>query len=241
MALPAHILDRLPPAVRGASSALERGLGPGLSLGLPELDAALPDGGLLRGGVVELAVSGGPSLATSIALLACRAAQQESLRQGGERAWCAFLDPSGTLYGPGIVQHGVALERLLVARPSIEALGRVALRVVQARAFAVTVIDTVGTAGCELSAQLGTWPRIVRRLSMALEGSSSQVLLITDSTSARPLPLPVAMRVELARVNSKKLMLQIAKDNRGRISRPRSIAWARPVVPALEFPHAETG
>jgi recombination protein RecA len=230
MALPAHILDRLPPAiVRGSSLLAEREAAvQGLPLGVEELDAALPDGGLLRGGIVELAVSEASALATSIGLLACRSAQRESIRRGGDAHWCAFIDPSGSLYAPGVYEAGVVLERLLVVRPPADALARVALRLVQAQAFAVTIIDTVGAPGRQLKVPLGAWPRTLRRLSMALEGSASTLLFITDKQAPRPLPLPVAMRIELKRIADDKLELHVPKDNRGRISRPRSIAWVRP-------------
>src|SRR5262245_20840248 len=86
MALPAHILDRLPPALlRGSTVVAERGQrSRGLPLGNDALDAALPDSGLLRGGIVELAVAGTASVATSVALLACRAAQRENHERGGD-------------------------------------------------------------------------------------------------------------------------------------------------------------
>jgi recombination protein RecA len=239
MALPAHVLERLPPEIRRGSAAFSR-REPlrSLPLGLSALDAALPDSGLLRGGIVELSVSGTASLATSIALFACRSAQQDALARGGEVPWCAFIDPSNTLYGPGVAQTGVVLERLVVVRPPLEALSRVALRMVKSRIFSVTVIDTVGMPGSELNVALGTWPRLLRQMSMLLEGSPSCLLLITDSRAARPLPLPVAMRIELKRAAESKLVLEVAKDNRGRISRPCSIAWTR-TVPAAAAPTSD--
>ncbi len=257
MAFPAHVLQQLPPGLaakvslasfeEGASSPHERPessakgggesahvpplKGPwALPLGVSELDAALPDGGLLRGGVVELAVRGVSAQATSIALSACQAAQQEGMLKGGSPPWCAFVDPTGSLYAPGVAQAGVQLERLLVVRPSLEALSRVALRLVESHAFAVVVIDTMGTLGKRLDVPLGAWPRIVRRLSLALESSASVVLLITDSAAPRPLPLPVAQRIELSRPRLHKIGLQVAKDRRGRVSAPRSIAWTRPAA-----------
>jgi len=220
----AAFLARLPAGIRRGKD-LNRAAN-GLPLGLPELDELLPDGGLPRGGVVELAAAGS-SLGTSIALSACRAAQAEGRACGGEAPWCAFIDPSSTLYAPGVVRTGVTLERLLVARPPLEALGRVALRLVESQAFAVTVIDTIGTPGASLGVELGVWPRIVRRLSMAVDGSAAVVLLLTDVAARRPLPLPVAMRIELARPSAEKLVLRVAKDKQGRVSSPRSIVWAR--------------
>jgi recombination protein RecA len=113
----------------------------------------------------------------------------------------------------------------------------VALRIVESRAFALTVIDTVGAPGAaaltapradgQPGLSLGPWARIVRRLSLAVEATEACVLLITDSAAARPVPLPVAMRIELGRPSESRLSLRIAKDRRGRVSGPKSIVWAR--------------
>jgi recombination protein RecA len=228
MALPRQVLERLPAhLLRGAVNMAENAAPQGLALGLGELDRALPDGGLLRGAVVELSVAGGAALATSVGLAACRSAQVEGRRRGGDSPWCAFLDPSGTLHGPAVAEAGVVLERLLVVRPPIEALARASLRVAESHAFAVVVIDTVGVPGCPVHVSLGSWPRIVRRLALAVEGTSACVLLVTDGSQSRPLPLPVAQRIELARPARDELRLRVAKDKYGRISSPRSIAWTR--------------
>jgi hypothetical protein len=246
MALPAHLLEQLPPQFRqGQSGPLREGQsGPGegaksLPLGIAELDALLPGGGLPRGGVVELSVSGGVALATSVALAACRATAEEATLAGAEAPWCAFIDPSMTLHGPGVASAAVALDRLLVVRPSADALGRTAIRLVESHAFSVVVVDTVGVPGAALNVALTAWPRIVRRLAMASEESSSTVLLITDAEARRPLPLPVALRLELQRPDATRLSVRVAKERRGRISQPRTIVWAKPrakVLPALPAP-----
>src|SRR6185295_10352748 len=98
MALPAHLLERLPAHVRrgeplssGVSAGMAEGAGHGvLPLGSAELNAILPDGGLPRGSVVELSVTGGLAVATSLALAACRSAQEEAVAHGGAVSWCAF-------------------------------------------------------------------------------------------------------------------------------------------------------
>ncbi len=212
----------------------------GLALGLEALDELLPDRGLLRGGVVELSVGGALAGATRIALSACRAAQLEGRERGGDAPWCAFVDPSATLYAPGVIEAGVELERLLVLRPTLEALARVSLRVVESGAFALVVIDTMGVPGRSLGVALGTWPRIVRRLSMAVEGTSASVLLVTDRSVARPLPLPVAQRIELSRPNESELRVRVAKDKHGRVLSPRTIPWLRtslkPLAKSGELP-----
>jgi len=248
MALPAHLLEQLPPQFRqGQSGALQEGHSgsqgsKALPLGIAELDALLPGGGLPRGGVVELSVSGGAALATSVVLAACRAATEEATLAGAEAPWCAFVDPSMTLHGPGVASASVDLEHLLVVRPSIDALGRTAIRLVESQAFSVVVVDTVGVPGAALNVALTAWPRIVRRLAMASEESSSTVLLITDAEARRPLPLPVALRLELQRPDAARLSVRISKERRGRISQPRTIVWAKPrakVLPARQlFPVA---
>lgn len=192
--------------------------------GVTAIDQELPDQGLLRGALVEFAVQGGASLSTSLGLCVCRSAQEAAENLGGAIPWCAFIDVSRSLYAPGVAELGVRLERLLVVRPSLEALARVALRITESQCFAVVVIDMVGTLGAELPIPLGAWPRIVRRLAMAVQATQSTVLLITDGSVRRPLPLPVAQRIELSRPQAHKLILQVAKDKRGRVSAPRSIS-----------------
>jgi recombination protein RecA len=220
-------LEKLPPALasrlkiggQSAGGAAKRTL----PTGFPAIDRQLPGGGLLTGALVEFAVTGAASLATTLGLAACRSAQRAAEQLGGAVPWCAFIDPSRSLYAPGVAHAGVQLDRLLVVRPSIESLGRVALRAVESQCFAVIVIDTVGVPGAELNVPLGGWPRIVRRLALALQETQSTALLITDNTAHRPLTLPVAQRIELERSQAHKLILQVAKDRQGRVSAPVSI------------------
>ncbi len=225
MALPAHVLQRLPPGVFRPGEGEAAARPPGLPLGVGEIDAVLPDRGLPRGAVVELAVSGGAALATQLALAACRSAQQASRQRGGESAWCAFVDPASTLHAPGVLRAGVALDRLLVVRPPLEALTRTALRLAESRALGVLVVDTVGVPGASLDVALAQWPRVIRRLALAVEGSSAVALLLTDTEARRPLPLPVAQRIELSRPALGQLTLQVVKDRGGRVAPPRTVAF----------------
>jgi recombination protein RecA len=231
MALPAHLLEQLPPAFSQAGVRFARpaeGTNPapsGLSFGIAELDALLPDGGLPRGSVVELCGAGEGALGTSLALAACARAQAEARERGGRTPWCAFIDPSGTLYGPGVAAAGVDLARLLVVRPPLAALSRVALRLAESEAFAVVVVDLAGVVGERVHVPLGTWPRVVRRLALAIEGTGHSVLLLTREADRRPLPLPVAQRLEVSRPSLDKLLVRIAKDQRGRVASARSVAW----------------
>jgi hypothetical protein len=225
MALPAHLQRFLnaDPVERSAHDTAA--LAP-LSTGLSELDALLPDGGLPRASVIELSCAGA-ALATSVSLSVCKVAQAEGTSRLGEPSWCAFVDPIGTLHSPFVAQSGVELDRLLVVRPPVEALSRVVIRLVESRAFSVVVVDTLGVPGAPLNIPLGGWPRTVRRLALALEGSDAIVMLITDSMARRPLPLPVGLRLELRQPRERQLELQVAKDKRGRLASPKTLAWTR--------------
>ncbi len=225
MALPlADLLTLLGSRVESAES-----LGAGetadrkqLALDWPELDAALPDGGLPRG-VVELAAPRALGGGSSIALAAVRAAHARDAR-----AWCAWIDPEGTLYAPGLVAAEVDLARLLVVRPPRGELARVAVKVAASRAFDVIAIDMdpfPGGLSSSASEPAQTrsrsrkraWPSevLVRKLALLAAEGGATVLLLTDATVPRAVPWPVALRLEIAR-QPESIALRVAKDRRGR-------------------------
>jgi recombination protein RecA len=163
-------------------------------------------------------------LATSVALWACRAAQKRAQLEGAD-AWCAFVDPSRSLFAPGVAAAGVDLSRLLVVQPNFDAVDRIALKLAEARVFSTLVIDHVAESW-ELrtrSAVAKQLERVVRRLALAVDGTGSQVLLLTDSSVKRSSPLPVALRLELRRQGARDLWVSVAKDKRGRVQPPRRI------------------
>jgi recombination protein RecA len=231
VALPAALAHLSPRLVKATALSGEANgpAEPALPFGFEELDGLLPDGGLLRGGVVELAIAGKSGLGTTLALGAVRAAQAGRAASFGssEKPWCAFVDASSTLYAPGVAASGVQLERLLVVRPPLEALGRVALKLAESGVFELVVVDLLGVLGQSLEPSLARFGRIVRRLSMAVDGTSQSVLLLTDAEQPRSLPLPVAQRIELLRSAADRLLVRVAKDRRGRISSQRPLAWTR--------------
>jgi hypothetical protein len=194
-----------------------------LALGWPELDAALPDGGLPRG-VIELAAPRALGGATSVALAAIRAAQKRD-----PRAWCGWIDPEGTLHAPGLVQAGVDLARLLVVRPPRDEIGRIAVKVAGAGALDVLVIDMdplpgAGVAKSERrSARRPLDPEIVvRKLALLAEDAGARILLVTDRTAPRRSQWPVAMRLELDRAID-SVAVRVAKDKRGRIGLKKTV------------------
>jgi recombination protein RecA len=185
-----------------------------LVLGWPELDALLPDGGLPRG-VVELSAPQARGGATSVALATVRAGQAR-----GKGAWCAWIDPEGSLHAPGVVAAGVELARMLVVRAPRAGVARAALKVVASGAFEVVAID------------VGSLPRgevLVRKLALAAEPSGTTVLLLTDSSRPRAAPWPVTLRLELSRPDVRTLSVRVAKDRRGRVAPARTLPF-RPVA-----------
>ncbi|MDP9000192.1 MAG: recombinase A [Myxococcota bacterium] len=211
-----------------------------LALSWPDLDAILPDGGLPRG-VVELAAPLALGGSTSVALAAICAGQTR-----GTRAWCAWLDPEGTLYAPGVVAAGVELSRMLVVRPPRAQLGRVSVKVVATGAFEVVAVDLDGVPGAGISVNVGTHQRqkeqkpskarrawvpevLVRKLALAAEPSGSTVLLLTDASKPRAVPWPVALRLELSSPSPCELVVRVAKDKRGRIGLAKTIPF-RPIL-----------
>jgi recombination protein RecA len=182
--------------------------------GWPELGALLPDGGLPRG-VVELAAPGARGGATSIALAAVRAGQAR-----GRSAWCAWIDPEGTLHAPGLVAAGVELARLLVVRAPRAGAARAALKAVASGAFEVVAIDLEDTPRGEV---------LVRKLALAAEPGGTTVLLLTDSTRPRATPWPVTLRLELSRPELRTLSVRVSKDRRGRVVPAKHLPF-RPAV-----------
>ena len=228
MASVSKILREIPSNLIGIAEPSE--LDPTLShevwkLGISELDHALPGGGLLRGAVTEFSVFGGGAGGTALSLLTCRAAWKDSQTFPGSEAWCAFVDPGGCLHAPGLARLKVDLEHLLVVRPDPDALLRTTLRLVESKCFTVIVVDTMGCMGRRVTTQLGSWLKPIRRISSLLEGTNSSLLLITDAMQPRPLPLPVATRVELRASRQSGITLQTVKDKYGRLSRPHKLQW----------------
>lgn len=198
----------------------------------PTIDDALPDGGLPRGAVVEIASPRMLGRATAIALRACAAFQAEARLRSGDTtsgAWCAFIDPWSTLHAPAVVASGVDPARLLVVRSPIEALSRVAVRVAESRIFGVVVLDTSSVPGIAPTGgiRLDRWGTVVRRLSLAVERTDTTVVLLTDRSAPRAMPLPVALRLEVSSTLSGSVQLRVAKDRHGRVAAPALVSLAR--------------
>lgn len=238
MALPAHILEKIPaelkknhllhiPGTHWLPSGEVRSLPESPQQGrqgealvspaqdVVSLERQLEEGRLPPGAVVEFCISGGAAWGTTFALRACRAAQKQGVHEGGQAAWCAFVDPSGSLYAPGVHALGLDLSRLLVVRPDEESLSRVALRLVESQVFPLVVIDTMGVPGSTVDVSLSQWVRVVRRLSLAVSNTESTVVLLTSRSARRPLHLPVATRFEIRRSSRTELLVAVPKSPAG--------------------------
>lgn len=194
-----------------------------LPLGLGRVDEMLPEAGLPRGAVVEIAAPRGLGGATTLALSACASAQAEARLRGGDStagAYCAWLEPIPSLFAPAAARAGVDLSRLLIVRPELRDLAKVAVRIVSSHIFKVVIVDTVGLPGAPSLERLDRWANAVRRLALSIEKSDTTVVLMTDSMVMRTLPLPVAMRLEVQRLSEEKVSVRVAKERRGRVSSP---------------------
>ena len=220
----------LPPSLEALRRAVPDAAGGRVvRLGVPDVDAILPDGGFPRGAVTELASSSGLGLATTLALSACTAAQAEARVRGGESAWCGFVDPTSSVHGPGAKVLGVDLARLLVVRPPMDhaSVARVAARMIASHVFSVVVVDASGVPGAPMPASLATWATATRRIALAAEGSDTAIVLLTTREASRSLPLPVAMRVEVAQPDRGRFLVRVAKERRGRVTSWRGCSLAR--------------
>jgi recombination protein RecA len=172
---------------------------------------------LPRAGVVEFAAPAGLGRATRLALCCCAVAQAEAraISHDGDTRWCGWLDPGASLYAPAVIEAGVDPARLLVVRPEVEDLAKIAVRMAASRVFAVLVIDRVGVPGARIADRRIRWDLAVRRLALACESSDTTVLLLSELEQARQAPLPVAMRIEITRPSADRLYLRVVKDRRG--------------------------
>ena len=174
MPLPAHpgvarLLQDLGPRLRRGGASVEARAC--LPTGLPEIDRLL-GGGFPRGRLCEIA---GPLSAgrTSLALsLLARATAAEEV--------CAWVDAADGLDPPSAEAAGVALERVLWARPvpGSPAL-RSAERLLEARGFALVLLDP---AGREREVARSAWARLAR----AAAASGSALVVLSRERAAGP-------------------------------------------------------
>jgi hypothetical protein len=123
------------------------------------------------------------------------------------------------------------LARMLVVQPPRSELARVAVKVASARAFDVIVVDMDPVPGARVrttrrkkNGKTREWPSevLVRKLAILAEEGGATVVLLTDARTARAVPWPVAMRLELSR-GPESMAVRVAKERRGRVGIVRPV------------------
>jgi hypothetical protein len=186
-----------------------RGAAPreGFATGAAALDAALPDGGWPRRGLIEILVprSGSGELTLWAPLI-------RRLTHAHTPRWCAFVAPPFEPFAPAWQEQGARLDRLLVvqARPA-ESLW--------------TLEQCLLSGACALGI---AWPQAagmteLRRLALAAERGASLGVLIRPARAARE-HTAATLRIALTR-SATHLQLDLLK---GRGLVPRVVRLALP-------------
>ena len=188
---PALLADLRARIARIEKQTPERGGSPGaLSLGAPELDAALPWGGLPRAALHEVIATPGDTAAAGF----CAALLARLAGDRGTVLWCRkHHDPWGrALYGPGLAAFGLAPERLIVARGRSETDVLWAMEEGLRSGAPAAVLGEVGNLA----------PGAARRLQLAAKAGGVTGLLLTGvagtGTAVPPGPAVTRWRVTAA-------------------------------------------
>jgi hypothetical protein len=195
--------------------------------GLAPLDRALAEGGLPLG----VSVLSSPRGVGGAGEVAVRALAQ---LQASRPCLTAWVDPSQSLFAPGLLRRGVDLSRLVVVRPSSENRAMAALELVASGAFAAVVVDLddpwggatsepapalagehEAEARAALRRALAQEERLLRRLTEASKKAGTAVLLLADSARRRSAPLPAALRLTCTMPSLHTLVVHIDHDRRG--------------------------
>ena len=210
----------------------------GLPTGLSMLDDWLADGGLPRG----VSVLSSPQSVGGACELAVRVLAQLHASRPCLAAW---VDPSRSLFAPGLLLRGVDLARLVVVRPSAEApehRAMAAMELVVSGAFAAVVVDLDDPWGSSpqraqkphaqkseaqkpaenlrsematLRRDLAQEERFLRRLTDASKKAGTAVLLLANSSRRRSAPLAAALRLTCTMPEINTLCLAVDHDRRG--------------------------
>src|SRR5262249_819397 len=115
------LLQDLAERIREVESSHHPQGGSTISLGIPPLDACLPEGGLPAGALVEILAAAEGAGAWTLALLMAERAR-------GDHKALVVADAHGCFYPPAAAKLGVDLGRCIVVRPASSRDGVVAIR-----------------------------------------------------------------------------------------------------------------
>jgi hypothetical protein len=170
--------------------------------------------------VTELRACGVAAGATTLALRACRATQSLHREQR-----CAFIDPSSCLFAPALTRLGIEMDRLIWVRPRWSELESVAALIADAHVVSLLVLDLQDAPA--LAAHPANDAGLLARLSLAVEGSQTSVLLVTRSPRLdEPLAPGVSLRVSTSRVSEHALQVT-AQARPSRRGVARLVPWSR--------------
>ncbi|MEK6236372.1 MAG: hypothetical protein N2C14_16820 [Planctomycetales bacterium] len=136
-----------------------------ISTGVENLDQLLPEGGFLRGSLVEWLSVGAGAGAVTLALRGVR----EACRQG---AVPAFIDRAGELYPPALAGLGIDLDRAILVRPTKE----------RDESWALEQALRCPGVGAVLACKPPLNDRVFRRLQLAAETGGGLGVLIRPAT-----------------------------------------------------------
>jgi protein ImuA len=224
-----------------AATRLAGECGAPLSLGIPEIDAALGDG-LGRGALHEIAATGeaATTAATGFALALAARLMRPTLLGGVPRngesfafdrnsgnavIWIAedlSLAENGALYGPGLDGIGIAPERLIVvAVPCARDVLWAMEEALRCRAIGVVIgemrphgIDQVATRRLSLAAAAGGALGLILRTAPDEEPSAAATRWIIG---AAPSSLREAYNERLHGAGSPRLTAQLVRNRRGQL------------------------
>src|SRR6185312_15626264 len=155
-------------ALRARIQALEQGGHPrrAMPLGLPVVDAALPAGGLALGALHEVMGAGADEEDGAVAAAFAAGILARLTRCAGAPVlWCLH---AADLYAPGLAAHGLAPERLLLARCRGDEEVLWAMEEGLRSAALAAVLGEVGALT----------PTAGRRLQLAAEASGATALVL---------------------------------------------------------------
>ncbi len=201
----AQILERLPAGLVWQATQLAQAPGKTLPTGFAALDAELPGGGWPAGALIEL-LAEHPGVGEVSLLLPL-------LLQAPAERWIAWIAPPLLPYAPALDAAGVALQRLLVIRPSTPAEALWATR--QAAASGSCTMVMAWLARLDTAA--------LRRLQLAAEESATPLFLFRARSAARHAS-PAVLRLALS-PTAKGLQIDILKRRGPPAARPVQLLW----------------
>jgi cell division inhibitor SulA/protein ImuA len=180
--------------------------------GFAALDAGLPGGGWPRAGLIEILTP-----ASGVGELYLLLPALVALTHVEPARWCAWVAPPHEPFAPGLVAHGVALERVLVVRTATPLWAHE---------------QALRSGACEAAL---VWlervpPRAIRRLQLAAEhGRTLGVLFRNERFAAESSPAGLRLLLEPLVGGARVTLVK----SRGGAHAPIEVRWAVDATPVV--------